>query len=183
LLRPSCTSSARASTAARSTRRTEVSSLCSAGWLCLRRCIKQKCHHHRRMIRRITALLGLGLHDPRQIEVLANRIAHKMRHMPGRAAGPKYAEQRLRRGVATRPSLFASVASISRQPPTPGGEPDQLRSPHGTSPRGPLLAAGLVGLRHFAGAAWVCVIPAMAASTRSISATGGIGKLCHQRPV
>ena len=35
----------------------------------------------------------------------------------------------------------------------------------------------------FAGAAWVCAIPAMAASTRSISATGGIGKLCHERPV
>jgi hypothetical protein len=28
----------------------------------------------------------------------------------------------------------------------------------------------------------VCAIPAMAASTRSISATGGIGKLCHERP-
>src|SRR5207302_9328504 len=34
----------------------------------------------------------------------------------------------------------------------------------------------------FAGAAWVCAIPAMAASTRSISATGGIGKPCHDRP-
>src|SRR6202035_123648 len=34
----------------------------------------------------------------------------------------------------------------------------------------------------FAGAAWVCAIPATAASTRSISATGGIGKLCHERP-
>jgi hypothetical protein len=47
-------------------------------------CIKQKRQHHRGMIRRITALLGVGLHDLRQIEVLANRIAHKMRHVPDR---------------------------------------------------------------------------------------------------
>src|ERR1700730_6549992 len=41
-----------------------------------------------------------------------------------------------------------TVANPDRQPPTPGGEPDKLRSPHGTSPRGPLSAAGPVGLRH-----------------------------------
>src|SRR5436309_4196588 len=40
------------------------------------------------------------------------------------------------------------LGSISRQPPTPGGEPDQLRSPRGASPRGSLFAAGPVALRH-----------------------------------
>ena len=82
-------------------------------------------------------------------------------------------------------SFLGTIQAISpginsRQPPTLGGEPDQLRSPHGTSPRGPLFVPGPVGLRHLR-APPGCALCRQWRPLPDHSATGGIGKLCRGR--
>jgi len=46
--------------------------------------VEQKRNHHRRMVRWIAALLRVGRKDRSKIELLAHRLAHEMRYMPGR---------------------------------------------------------------------------------------------------
>ena len=59
---------------------------------------------------------------------------------------PPHAAGSVARRHSWAPSWLYQLGSIPRQSPTPGGEPDQLRSSPGTSPRGSLSTAGLVGL-------------------------------------
>src|SRR5882672_4883143 len=46
--------------------------------------IKKKRRHHARMVRRIAALLVIAIHDRRQVQTGANRVADKVGHVPAR---------------------------------------------------------------------------------------------------
>lgn len=46
--------------------------------------VEQQGHHHAGMIGRVSALLRVGGEDGREVERLPHRIAHEVRHVPGR---------------------------------------------------------------------------------------------------
>ena len=46
--------------------------------------VEQERHHHARMVGRVAALFRVGVENGREVERLPHRVAHEMRHMPGR---------------------------------------------------------------------------------------------------